>query len=159
MSSATWHCSIDGGKCIPVGQCHVFSSSFQQQGPIQSAMVRMVDQFGSRSSAGDNHAESDNHQYGFHAGIHCPSNNHPTKYVEYNRQIQPTLVCRHIGDVRKPQLIGLCCTELPLHQILRTGTFGVFPYRAIVRKGQGDAKVMQSAQNFWLRVVSRSGTL
>ena len=53
--------------------------------------------------------------------LHTPAHHLPAKQIQNHGQIQPTLVGRDVGDVTRPHLIGGCCREVALQQVLGNG--------------------------------------
>lgn len=63
------------------------------------------------------HVERIKDQFGAQMIGHRPTDDAPTKRVENDGKKEKTRPCRHVGDIRYPQLVGAGGAKVPVDQI------------------------------------------
>ena len=87
--------------------------------PLEStlaALVRVVDHTG-RPPLSQRHVERVQYELGAQMIRHRPADDPSTPRIDHHRQIQEPGPCRHVRDVRHPQLVSTRCSEVTLDEI------------------------------------------
>lgn len=80
--------------------------------------VGVVDQPGLRTTTRERHLQGVDDEVRAHVVGHRPPHDPPGERVLHRGQVQPSLPCPQVGDVRDPQHVGSLRPELPLDQII-----------------------------------------
>ena len=89
----------------------------QEQRHVLRAVIRMVDAALGRPATRDRHPEGVVGELGRHAARHRPADYPARPDVEHHRQVEPSLVRAHVGDVGEPRPVGTVRAEVALDQV------------------------------------------
>lgn len=74
-----------------------------------------------------------------HRRAHAPADEHARKHIDHERDVNEAAPGGDVGEVRNPQLVRLCCHELPFHQVRGSMRILVRDRRDLERLAAGHA--------------------